>query len=139
MAGSYPNSLYDKGRQKFLDGSIAWSSDDIKVALIDIAAYSVDLANDEYLSDIPGAAIVATSGNLVGKTSTAGVADAADATFLGVAGPTVEAAVVYKDTGAAATSPLIAYIDDATGLPLTPDGGTVLLQWDDTADRIFKL
>ena len=31
--------------------------------------------------------------------------------------------VIYKDTGTEATSPLLAMIDTATGLPITPNGG----------------
>ena len=33
--------------------------------------------------------------------------------------------MIYKDTGSEATSPLIAYIDTATGLPITPNGGDI--------------
>jgi hypothetical protein len=31
------------------------------------------------------------------------------------------------------------YIDAATGLPLTPNGGDVTIQWDNGANKIFKL
>lgn len=133
------NGLYDKGRQKFLEGSIAWLTDDIKAVLVDAADYAVDLANDEFLDDIPAGARVATSPNLTGKTSTAGVADADDATFSTVAGDESEALVLYKDTGVEGTSPLIAYIDTATGLPITPSGGDIIVQWDAGANKIFKL
>lgn len=133
------NALYDLGRQKFLEGSIAWLTDDIKVALIDTDDYTVNLATDEFLSDIPVAAVVSTSPNLSSKTSTAGVADAADVSFTSVSGDQSEALVIYKDTGVNTTSPLIAYIDTATGLPITPDGSNIDIVWDGSADRIFKL
>ena len=55
------NALYDKGRQGFLEGSIDWDTDTIKVVLIDTADYTVNLATHQYLSDIPAAARVATS------------------------------------------------------------------------------
>src|SRR5690348_14993943 len=32
------NSLYDKGREGFLDGSIDWDTDTIKAALVDLGA-----------------------------------------------------------------------------------------------------
>ena len=35
----------------------------------------------------------------------------------------IEAIVIYVDTGTEATSPLVAFIDTATGLPITPNGG----------------
>lgn len=134
------NALYDKGREKFLNGDIDWANDDIKVALIDTAEYTVDLAADEFLDDISGDAIVATSGNLGGKSSTAGVADATDVTLSSVSGAVSEALVIYKDTTVAGTSPLIAYFDTPTsGLPVTPNGGDIIIQWDNGASKIFKL
>lgn len=133
------NALYDKARQKFLEGSIHYLTDDIKVALVDSAEYTPDLENDEFLDDINGDAIVATSGNLGNKTSTNGVADADDITFEGVTGDQAELLIVYKDTGVAGTSPLIAKIDTATGLPITPNTGDITVQWDSLSNKIFKL
>jgi len=132
-------SLYDKGRQGFLDGSIDWDTDTIKVLLIDTADYTVDLANHDYLDDIPAAARVATSAALSSKTVTDGVADAADTSFSSVSGDECEALVIFKDTGTEGTSNLIAYIDDATGLPVTPNGGDINVAWDNGANKIFKL
>lgn len=134
------NALYDNGRESFLRGEISWNGDNIKAVLVDTASYSVDLAADQFLSDIPAGERVATSGNLASKTTVDGVADAADVTFSSVTGDQSEALVLYQDTGSASTSRLIAYIDSATGLPVTPNGGDVTISWDDTADlKIFKL
>mgnify|MGYP000943596378 CR=1 FL=1 len=90
------NALYDKGREKFLTGAISWSSDDIKVVLVDAADYTVNLSTHEFLSDVTSGGRVATSGNLASKTTTAGVADAADVTFSAVTGDVSEALVIYK-------------------------------------------
>jgi hypothetical protein len=133
------NALYAKGRQKFLEGGIAWGSDNIKAVLVDTGAYTPNLSTHEFLSDIAGGARIATSGNLSSKTTTDGVADAADVTFVGVSGVQSEAVVLYKDTGTAGTSPLIAYIDTATGLPVTPSGGDIAVAWDNGSNKIFKL
>lgn len=134
------NGLYDKGREGFLDGSIDWDTDAIKVVLVDTAAYTVNLATHQFLSDIPVGARIATSGNLANKTVTAGVADADDVEFSAVTGATIEAIVIYKDTGNAATSRLIAYLDTVTsGLPITPNGGNILFRWSNDASKIFKL
>jgi hypothetical protein len=133
------NALYDLGRQAFLEGTIAWLTDNIKAVLVDTAAYSPNLAEHANLSDIPGGARIATSGNLATKTSTAGVADADDLTFSGVTGTSCEALVLYKDTGVAGTSKLIGYFDTATGLPVSPNGGDITVQWDNGANKIFKL
>jgi hypothetical protein len=56
-----------------------------------------------------------------------------------VVGSSVEALVIYKWTGDAATSPLIAYIDSAAGLPFTPAGVAQTVVWDNGANKIFKL
>lgn len=133
------NALYDAGREAFLDGNISWSTDDIKVVLVDTNDYTVDLAAHDFLDDIPAAARVATSGNLASKTVTDGVADAADVTLSSVTGDESEALVIYKDTGVESTSNLIAYIDTATGLPVTPNGGDITITWDGGANRIFRL
>lgn len=133
------NGLYDKGRQGFLDGTISWSSDNIKIVLVDAADYTVSLSTHEFLSDIPSGARVATSDNLTTKTSTSGIADADNVTFTAVTGDPSEAIVIYKDTTNASTSPLIAYIDTATGLPVTPNGGDITITWDNGTNKIFKL
>lgn len=134
------NALYDKGREKFLKGLISWDSDNIKAVLVNTdAGYAVDLANDEFLSDIAGGDRLATSGNFASKTTAAGVADADDITFSSLTVTDADAIVIYKDTGSAATSPLIAYIDTATGLPLTSTGGDATIVWSSGASKIFKL
>lgn len=133
------NALYGKGREGFLDGSIDWDTDNIKVVLVDTDDYSVDIDVHDNLDDVAAGARVATSGNLASKTVTLGVADAADVTFSSVTGDQSEALVIYKDSGVESTSRLIAYIDTATGLPVTPNGGDIAAQWDSGANKIFKL
>jgi hypothetical protein len=130
-------ALYDKGREAFLNGDIDWDTDDIRCVLVDTGTYTVNLATHDFHDDLSG--IVATSGNFSGKTITAGVADADNVTFSAVSGSTVEAIVIYKWTGVSGTSPLIAYIDSATGLPVTPNGGDITVTWDNGANKIFKL
>jgi hypothetical protein len=133
------NSLYDKGRQKFLEGSISWNGDSIRCVLVDAQNYAVDVATHEFLSDIAENARVSTSAALSGKTTTAGVANVNPVTFTTVTGAVSEAIVIYKDTGAAATSPLIAYLDAATCLPVTPNGSDIIVNWSTGSVKIFKL
>lgn len=133
------NALYDFGRQGFLDGSIDFDTDTIYAYLVDTGAYAVNLATHDFLDDVPVAARIAGPVTLGSKTVAAGVADAADVTFSAVSGATIEAIVIAKWAGSDATSRLIAYIDTATGLPLTPNGGNVTIAWDNGANRIFKL
>lgn len=135
------NTLYDKGRQRFLEAQLNWLTDNYKVLLVDTGAYTPNFSTHEFLSDIPTSARVGTTSGvaLTSKTTTGGAADAADITFSSVTGASIEALVIYKDTGTEGTSPLVAYIDTATGLPITPNGGDIIVTWDNGANKIFKL
>lgn len=132
------NALYGLGREKFLTGSIDWSGDTIKVSLV-TTSYTLVINTDEFFDDIPGGAVVASSSALGSKTTTLGVADAADVTFSAVSGSQAAYLIGWKDTGVASTSPLIFAIDVATGLPVTPNGGDITVQWDNGSNKIFKL
>jgi len=133
------NALYDIGRQKFLEGSIAWLTDTIKVVSIDEADDVPVLATDDFLDDIIAGAREFTSGALASKTSTSGTADAADLSpaFTSASGDQFESITIFVDSGVAATSELICNIDTATGLPLTPDGGNIDITW--SGSGIFTL
>jgi hypothetical protein len=133
------SGLYDKGREGFLDGSINWSSGDIRTVLVR-SAYSVNLATHQFVSDITTGNENGRSATLGTKTVTAGVADAADTTITATAAAASNALVVFQHTGTDATARLIAYIDTATGLPFTPAVSQVVpIAWDNGANKIFKL
>jgi hypothetical protein len=138
------NALYNKAREAFLNGDLDWLNDTIKVVLLDInqpgSEYTVDLINHQYLSSVPSAARIATA-TLTSKTAAGGIADAADITFSSVAngGNPCQALLLYKDTGVESTSPLIAYFDEGLSLPITPNGGDIVLEWSDAYSKIFTL
>lgn len=119
------NTLFDNARQMFLEAQINWMTDTMKCLLVDTGAYTVQTATHKYLSDIATSARIAGPVTLTAKSTVGGAADAADCTFTSVSGPSIEAIVIYKDTGSESTSPLIAWIDTATGLPITPNGGDI--------------
>lgn len=133
------NALYDTGRNAFLIAGVNWTSDTIAAVLVDLNSYTPNLATDQFLSAITSGARVATFSGLTSKTAVAGVADAADVVFSSVTGAESEAVILYKDTGTAGTSQLIAYIDTATGLPVSPNGGNISVTWDNGANKIFKI
>lgn len=129
------NALYPKFKESALQAGVNMSSGTVKVALVDTGTYTYSAAH-QYLSSLTG--VVGTAQTLGSKTFTNGVFDAADSSFTAVTGNTVEALVIYVDTGNAATSPLIAYIDTGvTGLPVTPNGGDINVTWN--ASGIFAL
>lgn len=137
------NALYDAGRNAFARGDILWKASGgstIKALLVDTSSYTVNLSTHDNLDDIPGGARVGTAVALTLIDPAAGVCDANDISFTSLSSPpTVEALVLYKDTGVESTSTLVAYIDTATGLP-TPAGVTQIdVTWDSGANKIFKL
>lgn len=140
------NALYHKYKQ----AAASWSqaglvaaidlfTDDVRFCFIDTAVYTVNIASDQFLSDVPPAAIVASSTSLLNKTvAPGGIFDADDLTVAGFAGPPVEALVIYVHTGTPASSPLVAYIDQASGtLPFTPNGAAKIVRW--PAPGIFQI
>lgn len=133
------NALYDAGREGFLGGTNDWDTNNIKLMLVDAADYTKNLATHDSLDDVPAGAREETSGNLSSKTITAGVADAADVTFTAASGDPCEQLIAFEDSGTENTSSLIFNIDTATGLPVTLNGGDVTVQWDNGANKIFKL
>lgn len=124
------NTLFANARQMFLEAQINWQTDTIKCLLVDSGNYTAQTETHKFLSDISSSARVTQPVTLTAKSTAGGAADAADCTFTSVSGNSIEAIVIYKDTGDEATSPLIAWIDTATGLPLTPNGGDVIVTWD---------
>jgi len=121
-----------------LDGDIDLLNDTIKCVLIDEDTDTPTTA-DDYLDDIASGARIGTPQTLGNKSTDGGVFDADDVTFSSVTGNTCEGVLIYKDTGDEATSPLIAYLNSGTGLPVTPNGGDIQVQWDDGTNKIFKL
>ena len=127
------NRLYSLYKQSLLGTGVNLATGTVKVQLVDTGAYTFSDTH-QFLSSIPAAARIGTPVTLGSKTVASGVFDAADSTFTSVPAGTgtaanVEAMVIYRDTGDATTSDLVAYIDAATGLPFTPDGGNQNVTW----------
>lgn len=76
----------------------------------------------EFVSDLTGASIIARSGALAGKTVALGVFDANDIVVTAVSGSAFTHVILYKNTGADGTSPLIGIFDITS---FTPNGNDV--------------
>jgi hypothetical protein len=141
------NTLYDKGRELFLSGQLNWNTATIKCLLVDTSSghYTFSPTHPFYDSIVPASNKVAGPVTLVwsaggGLPVTGGAADADDVTFTAVSGVSIEAIVIYQDKGTGdGSAPLIAYIDTATGLPITPNGGDIIVTWDNGVNKIFRL
>lgn len=130
------SAIYPKAKEQLLQAGINMSSGVIRAVLIDTGTYTYNAAHNDY-EDLSGV-VGSESDAFDSKTFTNGVFDAADITFSSVTGNTVEAIVIFLDTGTASNDLLIAYIDSATsGLPATPNGGDITITWSESG--IFSL
>lgn len=130
------SKVYPKAKEAALSGLIDLPAATVKAVLIDAGTYSYSDTH-EFYSSVSGE--VGTAVTLAGKTVTDGVFDANDITFTSVSGNSAEAIIIYIDTGSAATSRLLAYIDSGTGLPVTPNGTDIQCQWSNGSFKIFAL
>ena len=134
------NTLYDSGRAMLLQ-SLDWAATPMDVYLVKTSGtniYSVNATTHDNLDDVPVLSRIAGPIAMSAKSVVGGAADGADITFPTVIGDTAHALILCKHTGADATDTLLAYIDTATGLPITPNGGDIIIVWDNGANRIFK-
>ena len=132
------NALYPLWKEQLLQftANNNLSAGTVKVALIDTGVYTYSAAHQFWSS--ASSASIGTPQTIGSKTFTNGVFDGANVTFTAVSGNSVEALIIYIDTGTAGTSPLVAYIDTSvTGLPVTPNGGDISITWN--ASGIFAL
>lgn len=132
------NALYPLWKQQLLQftANNNLSAGTVKVALIDTGTYTYSAAHQFWSS--ASAASVGTPQTINTKTFTNGTFDGDNVTFTAVTGNSVEALIIFIDTGTAGTSPLVAYIDTSvTGLPVTPNGGDITITWN--ASGIFTL
>ncbi|GAA0897693.1 hypothetical protein [Pseudonocardia zijingensis] len=125
------NAFFPKGRQAFATAQVNWPADTIIVDLVDMNDVpTFSLSTFQFRSEIPAGARIAT-GTLTGLDALDGVLSADDVTLPTVTGDQAEALIVSKNTGSDATSPLLVFVDQATGLPVTPNGGDISIDWDD--------
>ncbi len=131
------NALYEKGRERLLKAQFNWIDDIFNVVLVDTGVYTPNLTAHEFYNAVQ-AGVVAGPIALASKAVVSGAADANDVTFSSVSGASIEAIVCYKSVTNPADSPLLFYIDTATGLPIMPNGGDIIVTWDNGANKIFK-
>lgn len=132
------NSLYYAARIGFATKQHDWVGDAVSGFLIDTAQYTFS-ASHLAVNDIPvGARVLGF--NIVGKSMTStGGCMANNVSLTNVTGNSVEALVLYFNSGTESSSRLIVYMDTLPGLPFTPSNGSVLLAWNSDGNGIFRL
>lgn len=130
------SGIYNAYKVQLLKGAnIDHESDTIKVALV-TSSYTPDFDAHDFFDDVTnevsGTGYTAGGATLASKTVTQdntdneGVFDAADVTWSSST-ITARGAVLYKSTGTASTSPLIAYID--FGSDQSSSSGNFVITW----------
>lgn len=138
------NVFYDKAKKNLWNGGVNLAADTIKVLLVDSTYAPTQASTHEFKSDVIGE--IAGTGYTAGGQALSSQAVSADATnhrgkFSAAnaswtnATFTAYGAVVYKDTGSAATSPLIGFID--FGGAKTCSNGSFTIQWDPNGIAYF--
>jgi hypothetical protein len=154
------NFLYDVGRRALLSSQVNWANADLspdtsqtyRCCLIrtvatpgnDAVTPAATMSNMTILSG----AIANTAGSgkadvvMTGRAiTTAGAADATDVTFSQVtAGQQIGAIVIYKEVtpGTPSANIPIVNIGAATGLPITSNGGDIIIVFDNGVNAIFR-
>lgn len=123
------STLYLKGVEQAFLGNIDMENDTIKLKYMD-TSYTPDVTTEDFLSDVSASeasgAPTETLANVDIRIDTGNTRvemDADDVTESGITTSTNKF-IIYKDTGVASTSPLIACLDIAEGT-LAPVSGTL--------------
>ena len=145
------NYLYGLGIEKMIEQSINWTSDTIRVALMnashsitDASQDTVDFWNDLSSNEITGAS---ATGYTAGGASLDGQTISYDATSREIrlnandvswTSSTIQSshAVIYKDTGNASSSPVLASINFNGNQ--SSSSGTFTIIWDNTDNSIIS-
>lgn len=139
------SAVYAKGLTGILNGDIDVLTDTL-VAILVTSGYSLD-NDDDFVSDLTPAsnelsgagysrATLASKAVAEDDTNNRATFDAADVVWTGINAGTAAAVVIAKNSGADATSVLIAYIDTG-GFPVATNGGDLTIQWN--ASGIFYI
>lgn len=137
------NAIYPKWKEAVIQGAANSSlAGTVRVALVDTGTYTYSAAH-EFLTSLTGVVGTAQTVGATTKTYTNGVFKATaptSVTFAAVTGASVEALVYYIDTGTPGTSRLVCYADTGqTGLPVTPNGGDITVNFDTGSNGIFAI
>jgi hypothetical protein len=117
-------SMLGNATHSFID----LNTDDIELSLLDQTDSGVISASIVDYDEVDAATVVA---NVDVEVSVSGAtASSAGATFTGVSGDAADYLTAWKNSASAATSPLIITWDSATtGLPVTPNGGNIVVTY----------
>lgn len=102
--------------------------------------YAPNRNTDQFVADIPPAAIIARSGLLTAQALTQGIFSATIPEFGSLLSVTsVAAMVIYLETGNDAASKLLYYSSDGVGFPFVPSGFNYFVGYDQSNGGFFEV
>jgi hypothetical protein len=134
------SQCYPKAREKFLTAQLNWMTGDFRAVLLP-QSYVPDFT-DEFLADIIANVRIATSDLMEDRTATNGFAYAPPIKFPALLDNRLASqAVIYKDTGDEATSPLVFYMSEdlLIGAPFALEGLDYFIYPDALEGGYFRL
>lgn len=109
-------------------------------AMLVSGVYAPNPNLDQYVADLPSAAIIARSGLLTGTALTDGVFKGTVPEFEALLNPTkIVALVLYRETGNDSLSELIYYSSDGPGFPFTAVGFDYYVGYDQSNGGFFQV
>jgi len=135
------NTVYTKAKQALLEGKIDILTKNFKILFINKSFYTPNFSTNQFVSDIPSAAIVFRSSNITNVRGTSGVLDADDLLEESFPGTSFNAVVMYQVGSSDSNSLLFFFIDESEGLPFNGTGESLLLtlQWNNNLGKILNL
>lgn len=142
------NFLFDPFRNSLIGKTSDYAArvdmdgDTIKSSFIDEGT-AVPAAANVFVTTFSTALIPAFASSVTLTSPTVGVVaagtfDAADTTFTALSGASVEGIFIFKNVTVVGDSPNLVYFNTGvTGMPFTPSGGDVTIQWN--ASGIFQV
>lgn len=127
------NFIFKYAKKCILNNIIDLEKDQIIIVLLNgLSEINEDMKS---LSEIPKNLIATESVNLNDKTFKNWVFDAQDVRFNTVCGDVITGLLIYEES----SEILIAYVGNAFNLPVYPNGGDIIVTWENGSNKIFNM
>ena len=134
------NYIFSVAKQEMLRGNTSLNlvTGNVCMCLCN-STYTANVSSDQFFSNATSG-LITPAAQVASVSITGGIFKCANVTFPSVASGngTATQVVLYINSGANTTSPLIAHLDSATGLPVSPNGGDLTIVVD-SVNGLFQL
>jgi hypothetical protein len=134
------NFIYTKAKEAILNGVFNFNENNFKL-LFTNENYLPNRDLDQFVSDVNPSSIVFTSNSLLNISNINGVFDADDVSFIIQSNTSFSSIVLFQFQNTNESSRLLAYIDDALGLPFQGSSTSIssTIIWNDLPGKILSI